>query len=194
MKIGDKFPLEHTADDRALFIPGEARWHGLIVPPMREEQAEAWLDRMGVYAFHPVKRKVSTIRGKKIVRNTRYLPGYVFARFPGRAIWHRVFASAFVSDAIRLQSGHPGVIRRSDLSGIHAMRSRDEEADAVRANARRQAAMFAPGDRVEITAGPLEGVTTEVVAIKRGKAILRLTMFGSDREAEMELEMLRKGE
>lgn len=191
MQIGDIVPYE-TTDSRALFIPGPRRWHALIVPPQRETAAEAWLKRRGVYAFHPVKRRVVTIRGKRIEKHQRYLPGYVFANVPGRMIWHRLFASPLIADAIRLQSGEPGILQPSDLRSIQAMRPRDEAADAAKAARAAAARMFSPGDAVEIKSGLWAGHRSEVVEIGNGRAKVRLTLFGSEREAEMGADMLRK--
>ena len=190
MHIGQTFQIDRAADDRALYVPADPRWYALIVPPQREGQAVAYLERMGVYAFFPVKRKVSVIRGKRISRDSRYLPGYVFARFPGRPIWHKVFASAFISDAIRLRStGEPGILRASDLAGIQAMAPRDEAKEA----AHKRAKAIRPGDRAVVMGGILEGREIEVSEIRAGRAVFRVTMFGSDREAEVDAGLLRKG-
>lgn len=193
MQIGDRIEADAPADARALYIPGPRRWHALIVPPQRETAAEAWLKVRGIYAFHPVKRQVTTIRGKRVERHQRYLPGYVFANVPGRMVWHRVFASPLIADAIRMQSGEPGILRAEDLRMIQAMRPRDEAADAAKAARAAAAKLFAPGDSVEITKGPLAGIRSEVVEIRAGRAILQLTMFGSQREAEVDFHTMRKG-
>lgn len=158
----------------ALSEPGPARWYGLVVPPQREGAAEAWLALRGVYSFHPVKSRTVKIRGKCIRRESRYLPGYVFARFDGSIIWHRVQASPFISDAIRLSSGQPATLNPNDLKGIYAMRHRDE----AEADAERQARTIRPGDRARILSGVFEGNEVEVCEIRSGEAVLRLTMFG----------------
>lgn len=193
MQIGDRIEAETPAEARGLYIPGPRRWHALIVPPQRETAAEAWLKVRGIYAFHPVKRRFTTIRGKRVERHQRYLPGYVFANVPGQMVWYRLFASPLISDAIRMHSGEPGILRADDLRMIQAMRPRDEAADAAKAARAAGAKLFAPGDAVEITKGPLAGTRSEVVEIRAGSAILRLTMFGSEREAEVDFQIMREG-
>ena len=47
---------------------------------------------------------------------------------------------------------------------------------------------------MEITSGLWAGHRSEVVEIGNGRAKVRLTLFGAEREAEMGVEMLRKGE
>lgn len=157
------------------------RWHALLATPQRETAAEEWLARRGVYSFHPVTRHTITRRGVAVVRVTRYLPGYVFARFPGAAIWHEVFAAPCIRDAIRLASGTPAILRPADLQAIHAMRDRDQQA---RQNTR-QAAAIRRGDRARIL-GVMEGVGAgEVVEIGTGKTKVRLTLFGAERDVEV---------
>lgn len=183
--------LEASIDQRALFTDGAPRWHGLTVPPQHEAKAEAWLKVRGVYSFHPVTHRTVTIRGKKIRRESRYLPGYVFARFPGEAIWHRVLETPFITDAIRLFSGHPAFLKPKDLVDLHDMRSRDEAAEAKARHAR----TIHAGDRVRLTgilSGIVPGDDVEVLTITNGRAKVRITMFGGEVDAEVSVSDLRK--
>lgn len=188
LNVGDTVPVETEADARALYRPGEPRWHGVVVPPMREGQCEAWLERRGVYSFHPVTYRTVTIRGKRKRIESRYLPGYVFARFPGPAIWHRVMASLFVADAIRMSSGDPAILAPADLTNIHAMRAIDEAAE----EARRNAAKIRRGDRVRMLSGIFEGEAVEVLSLDNGRVKIGMTLFGAEREADVAVDMIEK--
>jgi transcription antitermination factor NusG len=168
--------------------PGAPRWYGLIVPPQKEGAAEQWLSLRGVYAFHPVKSHVVAIRGKRIRRESRYLPGYVFARFDGAIIWHRVQASPFISDAIRVSTGQPATLNPDDLKGIYSMRHRDE----AEAEAERQSRTIRAGDRARILSGVFEGQEVEVCEIRAGGAVLRVQMFGGEVAATIPLASMRK--
>jgi transcription antitermination factor NusG len=165
-----------------IYTPSPARWHALTVLPQSEGATEAWLKARGVYSFHPVTRRVVTIRGKRVSRTKRLLPGYVFARFPGVMTWHAVKACVHIAGCIRMASGEPGILRPDDLTALHAMRDVD---DAAR-EAVRRAAIIRPGDKVKILAGLWSDEQTEVIAIRHGKAIVRLTIFGAERDVEVE--------
>lgn len=173
-----------------IYTPAPARWHALMTLPQAEAKTEAWLKARGVYSFHPVTRRVVTIRGKAVSRVSRYLPGYVFARFPGEMVWHRVHACAHVHDCIRMASGQPGILRPDDLTALHAMRDRDDEAR----EAQRHAAMIRRGDKVRILSGLWQdSAPTEVVEIgENGKAKVRLVMFGAERLVEVDMTAMIK--
>lgn len=167
---------------------GDPRWYGLIVMPQKERQAEAWLALRNVYAFHPVKHKTVKIRGKVKRNESRYLPGYVFARFPGEIIWHRVQDSPFIRDAIRVSSGRPAVLNPDDLTAIYAMRHvEDAEAETLR-----RARTIRPGDRAAILSGVFSGQEVEVAEIRAGNAVLRINMFGGEIPASIPLASMRK--
>lgn len=171
-----------------LAAPAPARWYGLIVTPQREAQAVAWLALRGVYGFYPVKHRTVTVRGKKLRRESRYLPGYVFAKAPGRIIWSRVQSCPFIANAIRLSSGEPATLNPADLKAIYAMRHRDDdEAEAIR-----QARAIRPGDRARILSGVFEGSEVEVCEIRAGDAVLRLNMFGGEVPVRIPLAGLHK--
>lgn len=129
---GDVLPPVARAD---LVNDGPARWHALRVAPQREDQAEDWLRRRGVYAFHPVLRRVVVRMGRRSEQQRRYLPGYVFARFPGVAVISRVMACPWITGAICLSGGEWGILDPQDLRAVHAMRATDRKARAAEAEA-----------------------------------------------------------
>lgn len=168
---------------------GHPRWHGLMVRPQREAATVAWLELRGVYAFYPVTAKRRIVRGKPLEYESKYLPGYVFARFPGRAIINRVMACPFISGALTVESGAWGIIRPLDMRKLHAMRSTDAQQQEQKA----QAAKIQKGDRVKVLEGLWqEGQTVEVIEVRAGKARFKIHMFGADIEAEADVDRLRK--
>lgn len=194
MHVGDVIPLAGSVADRRLCLDGVQRWHALIVRPQREGATVAWLRQNGAYAFYPVRRRCRVTRGRSVTIQSRYLPGYVFARFSGPVIWHRVITGLFVSDAIRLDSGHPAVLHPGDLSALHAMRAVDEAQEAVeqdRLAAARRICAFGRGDRVRIVGGPMEGLAVQVRELRAGSALCRLRLFGSDRDVDIDTALLR---
>lgn len=159
-----------------LYTPGDPRWHALIAIPQKEQAAEAMLARHGVYSFHPVTTRTTRVRGKRRTVQSRYLPGYVFARFPGPVIWHRLMASPLVADAVRHSSGWPAVLAPQDLERLHAMRAIDE-AEAER---QRQAKIIRRGDRVRILSGAFEGEEVEVLALDNGAVHVRMCILNTE--------------
>lgn len=163
---------------------GPARWHCLQVPPQREDMAEDWLARRGVYAFHPVLRRQVRCMGRMRVYQRRYLPGYVFARFPGVAAPHRVALCPFIQGAIHAGDGRWAVLDPSGLSSIHAMRKRDEASRAeslARDQQRLRRLRPRAGEPAMFRAGALSGLTCEVVELQGdGGVRVRLRLFGHD--------------
>lgn len=171
-----------------IYTDGTPRWHCLTVPPMREKAAEMWLARHGVMAFHPVRARYQTLRGHKRRIVTRYLPGYVFARFPGPVIWHELQACSFIANAIRMQSGEIASLAECDLRVLQSMADVDE----AERDRREMAKRIQPGDRVRIMEGAMEGQEVEVLKLKAGRAVFSIRLFGSDMPAEAEVERLLK--
>lgn len=181
LSVGDRVALDASAEERALNLCGVPRWHCLMVRPQAERACEAWLARHGAYGFHPVRSRTMTLRGRTRRFESRYLPGYVFARFGGPVIWHRVLASLFVTDAIRFEaSREPAQLHPGDLDALHAMRSHEQEAEARAAKRRRAQCQFGHGDRVRIRAGLFEGHAGDVVTLAHGKVQVRLRLLGRD--------------
>lgn len=179
--IGDCVPTD-GGDRPALYTPGPARWHALTVRPQREDQVEAWLALRGVYAFHPVLMRRTKVKGRVREYARRYLPGYVFARFNGEPLVHRVLDCDHVVGALTLSSGEWGILNPAKLAAIHAMRKVDAEGEARRAAEaarRRQAAQLRNGDRALFRAGPFAGMACEVVSLKGdGGVVVRIDIFG----------------
>ncbi|MFC4668350.1 transcription termination/antitermination protein NusG [Seohaeicola nanhaiensis] len=168
------------AGDRNVFWPGVSRWYALRVPPQREDQAEAWLLRRGVYAFHPVLSRQSTKHGRVREYQRRYLPGYVFARFPGEPLVHLVSGTPFILGALCRSSGHWGILRPQGLRAIYAMRKIDADSEEAR-RAVRRSQMLHPGDRAMFHTGPFAEFPCEVIEIKaEGGAKVRLQLFGRE--------------
>ncbi|MFC4668156.1 transcription termination/antitermination protein NusG [Seohaeicola nanhaiensis] len=172
--------------NRVIFRPSVMRWYALRVPPQREDQAEAWLKRRGVYAFHPVLKRRVVRYGVEEVRKTRYLPGYVFARFPGDPVEHLVVTSPFVIGALCSDTVYGirwGVVKPTDLRALHAMRSLDEAAEA----ARRCNPLLRIGGGAMFDAGMFEGQQGRVEELNaHGGAKVKLHLFGHEIVVEAE--------
>jgi transcription antitermination factor NusG len=162
-----------------------------MVYPQREAPTRIWLEEHGVEAFYPVTSSSAIYRGKRITRTRRYLPGYVFAKFPGEPIWWRIMSDPRrnVRDVIRMHDGTPGWLHAETLKQLEAMREVDEEAkerDRIARNIRR-------GDRVRIKTGPFTDFTdVEVVDVRGRQGIVHIMIFGRATEVEINLDGVEK--
>lgn len=177
-----------TAAGNALFDPGPPLWFALLVRAQREVAAERWLALRGVYGFHPVRGARVRRRGRVICRDSCYLPGYVFARFPGWPVVHRVTGGPFVTGAVSRANGEWGVLDPAELQAIHRMRAVDDAIEARRA-LRRMPRPFTLGQPAQLRHGPLAGQAGEVVEMPTsGRLTLRLMLFSREMLVEVDAE------
>lgn len=155
---------------------------------MCEQKAQDWLHRRGVASFYPVTRRKAIRRGMARWHESRFLPGYLFAEFPGDPIWHKVVASGCISGTLCMSNGNPGIIVPRDLVQLHAMRHRSDEINETR----KIAETIHPGDSAMVIDGLFKGQRVEVISVTNGRVTFGLTMFGSDRTAEVSQDMLDK--
>ena len=168
---------------RQIIADGDPRWHCLFTRQQSESAAVKRLAALGIEAFYPVTERQVTNRGKTRVIQSRYLPGYVFARFPGDPVWHELWpACTFITDVLRLRSGSPGIIRQADLTNIMAMRATDMEQD----RARKARSLIRRG-RVRLRAGPFEGQVVELHTLTSSRGKFTIPLFGSAVEGEANL-------
>lgn len=172
------------AERRSLYTEGPSQWYGLLTTPQGEERAQAMLEHANVYSFFPVTKAKRLRRGKRVDVKRRYLPGYLFARFPGTPRWHRVLAQPFIRDVIRRQDGWPAPIAASTLDRIYAMRDTIEERD-------RAARTFRKGERARILEGSLEGEIVEFVEVRGSMGVFSLGLLGGAR-CEVALSIVEK--
>ena len=184
MMMGMSMAGSSAVSGSVLCQHGEVRWHALLVAPQKEDQAEAWLQRRGVYAFHPVTERKVRRAGKVREYYRRYLPGYVFARFPGRAIVHDVVACPFIQGALMTAYGTWGELHPGELRSLHAMRKVDlqlKAADRLAERQRRRSRNLQKGDRALFKSGAFVDHTCEVVELLAdGGVKVRFKLFGRD--------------
>lgn len=168
------------SDRRAIYVPGASRWYALQVEAQREDHAEAWLRLRGVYAFHPVMLRQVRVKGVMRDYARRYLPGYVFARFPGDPWQHLVADSPFIHGALRRSDGEWGILEPRKLRAIHSMRKIDAEAEAMRRGDMARARLQA-GDRALFRCGPFADLPCEVIELQGDAGVrVRFRLFGRE--------------
>lgn len=171
-----------------IYTPGPSRWHCLTVPPQGERRAKQWLDRRGVYSFYPVEERTRHRLGRQTTAERPYIPGYVFARFPGAPWWHLIMGDGHVYDVIRYTGAEePAWLVEASLSSLMDMRSRAELLEEKR----RRGMTIRKGDRVRIRDGVLAGNVVEIVELRATRGVFRMGLLGLA-EQEIELDRLEK--
>lgn len=183
-QIGQVYPLEGTGilGDTLVHrgVPTPA-WFIFRTPPMKERAAEAWLERQGALeAWHPtvtdwVPAKGANPRRRKIPRERRVAPGYLFAFFDREPRWHILFEAARgrVSKVVSWPDGRPmalsdGVIAEMRIVPRRIQSLHDKhEADRLAEMLAKQPVV---GEAAEVTSGPLSGLTVAVTEIHGGLA------------------------
>ncbi|MCW1932626.1 transcription termination/antitermination NusG family protein [Pararhodobacter zhoushanensis] len=179
--VGD---VVSTSGPAPLFQPGPAQWYALRVAAQRESFVERWLSLRGVMGFHPVLTRTVVRHGRKLQQAKRYLPGYVFARFPGYPVVHAIRTLPHVLGALTVQDGNWACIKPEDLRALYDMRQVDakiEDAEAAAAARRKAARALRAGGGALFRAGPMAGTRCEVIEIAgSGDVRVRLRLFGAE--------------
>ncbi len=180
-QIGQKFTYRPSP---MIVMAGSQTWFGLRGNPQCEGKAKAWLKRHvdRSYSFFPVtkaRKKMPRTSIGWVDYERRYLPGYLFARFPGEPIWNRLFDQCpFIFDVIRYteRPDTPAIIDPRSLDALHAMRSLDEE-NKAKAAARRTVRR---GDKVNFNIAGKDYQVVEVMEIKGTLGKVKVNLLGRD--------------
>jgi len=191
LRVGDEVAMEARGGIVAEELPAP-EWYILRAAPKAELAAIAWLARNGVPdAWCPTETRWRTMprgRRKKVPYEAPLAPGYVFAPFTRRPVWHVLrerakgkLTGVVARQGIPLVIPEPTIARMKHVPGrIAAIRKREEERRRIR-----------PGDRVDVVSGPLAGWTIEVSRIHAGIAYFVAPLLG-EREVSVPAERLRK--
>lgn len=152
-------------------------WFALTTPPQKERAARAFLMAQGISpAFFPSENRISTIRGKKRVREAPLVGGYVFALFQGYPLWHVLKEQAFFTGVVCL-GNRPVVMPRGTIRRLQGLTVEAAERRRELRELREQlrlALMPVEGEGAKIVDGPLNGFTVNVLRIKDGVAFYTL--------------------
>jgi transcription antitermination factor NusG len=167
-----------------------------------------------VYSFYPVEERTRYRLGRQATHERPYIPGYVFARFPGAPWWHLILGDTQgvadrpvngwdrqVADTLRQHrtffdvirytgSEEPAWLVEGSLSSLMGMRSRAELLEEKR----RRGMTIRKGDRVRIKDGvpAMAGFTGEILALKSTRGVVEIMLFGRVCEVEIELDRMEK--
>jgi transcription antitermination factor NusG len=204
LSVGDVMPIEGSSS-----IVGEAldepKWFIFRTAPQAELASIVWLERNGVdHAWCPTTVVWQRLPGharRKVRRERVIAPGYVFARFRRRPIWHVlrerskrklvgvVSKSVIVSDGRSVEV--PVAVDHKDIMRMKHVPERIARIRAREIEKARTAAVIRPGDSVDVLDGALEGWTLPVDRIDAGIAYFIVPLFGG-REIGVEVGRVKK--
>lgn len=189
-QVGQMVPFDYP---RKLVgdILGHPEWYILRTVPQKEFAAQVWLQQFGIVAWLPTEprwRKVPTGRRNKVMYQHRIAPGYLFCHFHRCPNW----------DVIR-DKGHgkiSGVVSKGEWplvipdAAIARMRMVPEQIEIQRKRAM-EARIIRPGDKAEITKGPLSGWVVDISRVHAGIAHFVVPLLG-EAEATMPVDDLER--
>lgn len=188
--IGQIIPIERR---RGIWHrPIDAAWYIFNTKPQQEIAASAWLVKNGALdAWFPHEigwRKIARGRPRKIEYLRRIAPGYVFALLGNEPHWDVLFREA--RGKLTRVVSHNSVPMQIPESSIAQMQHVPRRIEEIR-EAARQARMIRPGDKAEITDGPLSGWVVDVTRIDAGIAHFVVPLLG-ERETAIPVARLER--
>ena len=169
------------APDRSETVRGGCNllsWHVATVNPFSELLAEEHLKADGFQPFNPKFRVARVTRGRKVITERPYIPGYIFIRFDrdDDERWPRINRTPGVRALLYATYNRPAPIRDEVMELILAQCAGDY---VIEAEADKVLAKFIPvGSRVRITAGTFEGHSGPVTLAHAERVDVILKIFG----------------
>ena len=141
-------------------------WYVACVKSCQERNAVEALSRQAYQTYLPIVREIHKWSDRRKVVERMLMPHYVFVR-------------CMEQDRIRILEDIPYVCRfMYDRCNSGAAMVRDEEMEAFRAMVEKggrdvsiSTIPVAPGDKVRVTSGPLEGVECELTQVSGGRCL-----------------------
>lgn len=148
------------------------------------------LERLVEAVEVPTEKVTEIRRGKKVVADRKFFPGYVLAKLEmNDDVYHLVRNTPKVTGFLG-SAGKPQAISEAEASRI--LQTRDEQAAALPKT--RATANFEIGDSVKVLEGPFasfNGVVEEI-DYDRGRAKVSVSIFGRATPVELEFEQVER--
>lgn len=191
LKVGDTIPLEDTTKIIGPDL-AEPEWYIFLTAPQKEKATAAWLKQNGVTeAWYPVEERWRNIRRgqrKRIKYEAPTAPRYLFALFSQKPNWHvlKIRSQGKIAGVVT-DRGAPLAVTEDVLLNMKEV----PERIAVIKKREEEKRRLNPGDKADVTSGPLCGWTVDVTRIHAGIAYFIAPLLG-DREVAIEVEKLSK--
>jgi transcription antitermination factor NusG len=159
-------------------------WYAATVYPFKDLIAEADLRRRGLQPFNPKVRTARIVRGRRLIVEQPYIPGYIFINFDiENERWKQINSARGVQRLICSTPEMPSRIRPDAMKVIL-----DRCVDGVVDQSELDAALakFVPvGSTVKVTKGPFEGREGKVVWSHNDRVKVLLSIFQRPTEARL---------
>jgi transcription antitermination factor NusG len=139
------------------------KWYALYVSSRAEKKVEAELTKKGVENYLPLKTTLRRWSDRKKWVEMPLIPGYIFVRIILKNYLTALQTNHVVA-FVRFE-GKPAVIPDRQIDFLKRMLKQTDYSWEVSAE------KFAPGQLVEIIAGPFIGLEAELIAIKGKKRV-----------------------
>ena len=153
--------------------------------PQKELTAAEILSRVGFTALVPleIKTRRKSRRYKQVIEfAVPLMRGYVFIEITDGQWW-----TPFRYDAVRSivgVAGKPIVISDKAIDYLASLSGTRSDIDIQ--------PQFQPGQKVEVSSGPLEGMTAKIKKVKGKKATAIINMLCAEREMILDVALLRE--
>jgi transcription antitermination factor NusG len=147
-------------------------WYAVYVRPRAEKKVAALLEKDGVEHFLPLQRTLRRWSDRKKWVDLPLIPGYCFVQLEEPYIID-VLKTNHVLSVVRF-NGKPAIVRDIHIEFLKRLLNQND------IDYKLASSVPAPGQEVEIIAGPFIGFIAEMVRINRkSKIILRLDQIGN---------------
>lgn len=163
-------------------------WLVANTAPGREFAAQADIADAGFAAYVPAKTVWRSKKGKRVPVIVPLVSRMLFvgATLPADGVFEKIGA-----DVARSADDRPGALLRVPGHVLREYVSR-VGVDPVVAIREHPRFAFRGGQRVDVTAGPLAGMTGDVIEMRGDRVRVRVAMFGSVTDAEFGVNALRE--
>jgi transcriptional antiterminator RfaH len=165
-------------------------WYCVHTKPQREEQVAAYCrSNLGLETYYPKLRQHKTIRRVRKLVTSPLFPRYFFCRFDPVAHYRAVRYAPDTLDLVHLGSA-PAIVSSDIISELRAWAGEALDIITIRSPLR-------PGDPVEITDGPLQGLHAVILHSSEDRDRVAILLSLLDCDAQMTIsrsQVRRKGD
>jgi transcription termination/antitermination protein NusG len=149
-------------------------YHVLKVRGASEHAVARRLDKKGIENSVPSEDVVTIKRGRKVTSTKPLLSRYVFAR----GSISRARSTPGVYDVLRHPDGVPATISEAALEVLRSPRQVEHNRGLRK------------GDAARVIEGPFKSFQGRIAQLRKGRAVLEVSIFGRPTRAELQLEQL----
>jgi transcriptional antiterminator RfaH len=154
--------LENKLDEKHQ----DAAWYAVYTRSRQEKRLKELLTNKGIEAYVPLRKVIHHWSDRKKLIDEPLIRSYCFVKV-GEKDYYEVLNTPGAVRYIWF-SGKPAAIPERQINTLKAITGSEIEVDCVADN-------FQPGVHVRVNAGPLTGITGELVSVaKKKKVIIRI--------------------